>query len=121
MADDKTNPDHINALAQENATLRAEVRTLQALVQQAQEEVRNNGRLAAVGRRAEERAACLYGGAGCRVESPMDDPCVLCLRHEAILGKHPDSWLDCDDCRALSKAGAEPYRCARWMMEHPNA
>ena len=28
---------------------------------------------------------------------------------------HPDSWLDCPECKSLSKAGAEPPRCAVWM------
>jgi hypothetical protein len=32
---------------------------------------------------------------------------------------HPESWLECDDCRALSKSGTEPYRCEVWERMHP--
>lgn len=28
---------------------------------------------------------------------------------------HPESWLDCPDCRARSKSGANPPRCERFV------
>lgn len=29
--------------------------------------------------------------------------------------EHPESWLDCEDCVALSKSGAKPPRCGRFL------
>lgn len=35
---------------------------------------------------------------------------------------HPKSWLDCEECRSLSKSGAEPPRCAEFLaMEDARA
>lgn len=40
-------------------------------------------------------------------------------KHELVAGNHPASWLDCPDCRALSKSGAKPPRCAVWLAKEP--
>lgn len=37
-----------------------------------------------------------------------------------VAAEHPESWLDCSDCRALSKSGTKPYRCEVWMRLHPS-
>ena len=36
-------------------------------------------------------------------------------KHER--GEHPESWLDCPDCKARSKSGTQPLRCEVFMSK----
>lgn len=53
----------------------------------------------------------------CRFDAAVDEAMKAVAANSPtsiIADAHPSSWLDCPECRSLSKAGAEPPRCAAW-------